>query len=91
MKKNVFKSLLVAGIVAIGGYGISKIISNDSTVLDTLILANVEALADGETLREIIGEKGEWRITVSWRHNDDTFKVNCYPGGCSLCASPIDF
>ncbi|CEN36801.1 NVEALA domain-containing protein [Capnocytophaga cynodegmi] len=44
---NFFKGLLVAGIVAISGYGISKSISKDTT-LDVLTLANIEALADGE-------------------------------------------
>lgn len=66
MKKNLFKSLLAAGIVAVGGYGITKSIGNDSAELDMLTLANVEALADGESGSNCIGSR---------------FKVNPIPGG----------
>lgn len=45
---KIFKGLLVAGIVAISGYGISKSISKDTT-LDVLTLANIEALALNES------------------------------------------
>ena len=46
---KIFKSLLIAGIVAISGYGVGKGISDD-TSLDTLTLGNVEALAINESV-----------------------------------------
>lgn len=37
---NFFKGLLVAGIVAVSGYGISQGIDNDTAELSELALAN---------------------------------------------------
>ncbi|MFJ1321797.1 NVEALA domain-containing protein [Capnocytophaga canis] len=42
------KSLLVIGIVATGGYGINQSVNKDTTELNELTLANIEALAQNE-------------------------------------------
>ncbi|RIY36635.1 hypothetical protein CKY20_06795 [Capnocytophaga canis] len=46
------KSLLVIGIVAVGGYGISESVNKDTAELNELILANLEALAQSENGEE---------------------------------------
>lgn len=55
---KVFKSLLVAGIVAVSGYGINKSIKDDTTELNALTLVNIEALADGEDDGDFTPVKG---------------------------------
>lgn len=74
-----FKSLIIVIIIAIGGYGISKSINNDITGLDTLTLANVEALAnDEEEIRDCV-----WYIQA--RFVGDDLELYCVIGGTSCC------
>lgn len=49
MKKKFLKGVTATVVVALVGYGVSRSVNNSSTELSDLTLANIEALADGES------------------------------------------
>ncbi|CEN42684.1 hypothetical protein CCAND95_130051 [Capnocytophaga canis] len=71
------KSLLVIGIVATDGYGINQSINKDTTELNELTLANLEALADGENG----GAGTRYKIC----YNESVVKVGFTYYDCSNC------
>lgn len=86
MKGKFFNGVIVIIVAVVMGYGISKSLNNSSTALDSLTSANVEALADGE----IFIMKGEWHLKYSFVEGHPVV-VDCQPGGCYICASPVNF
>ena len=51
MRKVLLSSIFAVALIATAGYGVNKSMKSDANLSD-LALANVEALADGETSEE---------------------------------------
>lgn len=74
------KSLLVIGIVATDGYGINQSINKDTTELNELTLANIEALAENESGGGISDSWSCWSNVKSRKG-----------GGVWVCGNPCFF
>lgn len=86
---KIFKCLLVAGIVAVSGYGINKSINKDTAELTGLTLANVEALADGES-----PDYDNKEYVIYYGMKKRFFSSNCKVKPnytCRIRVTPIDY
>ena len=61
MKKKVFSGVFALALLATAGWGVNKSMSNDAGLSD-LALANVEALANGES-----GTDCRWATRETWQ------------------------